>query len=268
MAPLFLSAGCVTAATEETNSVRTDGLVRSDGLLTKSLLNVSRETVLSARTVRIVPTQFSSTIGDTGMGTGQHALVANAVDRALCMALGERLQIVAGDGADITVRATVTRATPTNTAAAGLSQAASLAVPLLLPGTPVYVPRLPIGLGSLSVQADARDRRGRRAAAMMWERTADIITSSPRVSTDGDAYDLAGIFGADFASLLVTGESPFNGEPRLPFKEMAHALGIGPGVEACRAYGSPPGLKGLAGRRIGLPPDWTDQGAPIPGNAL
>ncbi len=40
-------------------------------------------------------------------------------------------------------------------------------------------------------EAEARDLAGRQKAAMMWARGADILTSKPRVSTDGDAYDLS-----------------------------------------------------------------------------
>ncbi|MGU3361797.1 DUF3313 family protein [Methylobacterium sp. M6A4_1b] len=267
--PLLLSVGCVTAPPRGASSLSSEGLVRSDGVLTQSMIDVKKETVLAAQTVRIVPTRFAADIGDIGMGPGQRALIANATDRALCRALGERLEIVTDHTADLTVSATVTHATPTNPAASGLSRVASVGVPLMLPGIPMYVPRLPIGLGSLSVEAEAKDKRGRRAAAMIWGRSADVITSEPRVSTDGDAYDLAGVFGEDFANLLVTGESPFAEWPRLPrSKEVSRALGLGPDAVACDAYGASPGLVGHIGRRIGLPPDWTDRGAPAPDKAL
>ena len=44
---------------------------------------------------------------------------------------------------------------------------------------------------------------------MIWARGANSFTSAPRVSSDGDAYDLASAFGDDFGKLLVTAESPF-----------------------------------------------------------
>lgn len=71
-----------------------------------------------------------------------------------------------------------------------------MAPSILLPSVLVPVPRIPIGLGSLSVEAEARDPRGNQNAAMVWGRGADSFTSAARVSSDGDAYDLATEFGA------------------------------------------------------------------------
>ena len=42
---------------------------------------------------------------------------------------------------------------------------------------------------------------------MVWARGADIITSKPKVSTAGDAYDLAKAFADDFSKLVVTAAS-------------------------------------------------------------
>ena len=260
LALLVACTACASAPLQGTGSLAATDLVRSDGLLTRSLLNVDKGAVQAARTVRILPTRFSDSIGETGMKPAQHALLANAVDRALCSTLNERLEIAGGAPADLTVRATVTHAAPTDPAAAFVSRAASLSVPLAV-DIPVVVPRLPIGLGGLSVEAEALDKRGRRVAVMIWARGADAVTSAPRVSTDGDAYDLASAFGSDFGTLVTTGENPL-AEPRLPsLREMSRLLGAGPSSNACRAFGPSPGLAGLIGRRIGLPPNWTDEGA-------
>ncbi|MFX7949470.1 DUF3313 family protein, partial [Acinetobacter baumannii] len=75
---------------------------------------------------------------------------------------------------------------------------------------------IPIGLGTLSVEAEARDFAGFQKAAMVWARGANAIGNSPRLANHGDAYDLAADFGADFAKLVSTGESPFGGLPALP----------------------------------------------------
>jgi hypothetical protein len=87
---------------------------------------------------------------------------------------------------------------------------------ILLPGVPVPVPRIPVGLGSLTVEAEARDRSGSQQAAMIWGRGANSFTSAPRGSNAGDAYELATAFGDDFSRLLVTGASPFGKLPPLP----------------------------------------------------
>jgi hypothetical protein len=97
---------------------------------------------------------------------------------------------------------------------------------------------------------------------MVWARGANSITNSPRVANEGDAYDLAADFGTDFAKLVATGESPFGGVPALPPMDSIRVrLGGAPKYVACEAFGRFPGVTGLAGQGLGLPPGWTDSGA-------
>jgi Protein of unknown function (DUF3313) len=184
------------------------------------------------------------------------------VDRSLCFGLSERFQIVSTDQSDLIVHAIITRVAPTDPVVAGASKVASVVPSIFLPGVPVPVPRIPIGLGSLSVEAEARDRHGKQKAAMVWGRGANSFTSAARMSSDGDAYDLATTFGTDFSKLLVSGKSPFGAPPSLPSAESLYTkLGGAPKQAACEVFGRAPGVAGLIGERIGLPPDWTDKGA-------
>jgi len=126
----------------------------------------------------------------------------------------------------------------------------------------VPVPRLPVGLGSLSVEAEARDFAGFQKAAMVWARSANSIANSARVANEGDAYDLAADFGTDFAKLVTTGDSPFGGIPALPpIESIPVRFGGAPKYVACEAFGRFPGVTGFAGEKLGLPPSWTDSGA-------
>jgi hypothetical protein len=128
-------------------------------------------------------------------------------------------------------------------------------------GFPVPVPRIPIGMGSLSIESEARDARGEQKAAMVWARAADSLTSTARVSAAGDAYDLASAFGDDFSKLLVTAETPFNKGPSLPtMQRMTSSLGGAPKNAACDAFGRA-GVQGLVGSRLGAAPEWIDEGA-------
>src|SRR5262249_16459560 len=124
------------------------------------------------------------------------------------------------------------------------------------------VPRIPIGLGSLTLEAEARDRAGKQQAAMIWARGADSFTSPAKVSTAGDAYDLGATFGADFSRLLVTGSTPFGTLPEPPsLEQIASSLGGKPKYPACEAFGRSPGVVGMIAGRVGLPPEWSDDGA-------
>jgi hypothetical protein len=128
---------------------------------------------------------------------------------------------------------------------------------------PIPTPRIPIGLGGLAVEAEAFDQAGRQQAAMIWARGADAFTSKPKVSTAADAYDLASSFASDFSKLLVTGSSPFQTLPSLPSVHSISAMFGGPPKEAaCEVFGRGPGVAGLIGGFVGLPPEWTDKGAP------
>jgi hypothetical protein len=123
-------------------------------------------------------------------------------------------------------------------------------------------PRIPIGMGGLAVEAEALDHNGHQMAAMVWARGADAFTIKPKVSEDGDAYTLAKAFGDDFSRLLVTGASPFKQLPHLPSANAIKAtLGAAPKEAACDAFGRGPGVVGLVGDAVGLPPEWTDKGA-------
>jgi hypothetical protein len=257
--------GCATAPLVQGSGLSSyDGLQQSDGKITKSRLHVKKEQVAAAKTISIAPTQFPPNVAPTLSGE-QRALVANAVNRALCISLSDRFEVVApGSPADLTVRAAVTHATETDEAAAGVSVAASIGTKFVDMGSvPIPIPRVPIGLGELSIEAEAVDRAGRQQAAIVWGRGATAFFSSPRVSKAGDAYELAGSFGEDFATLLNKGESPFGGVGfSVPsWQKISSNVGLAPKYAACESYGRSPGIAGLVGGKLGFPPEWTDDGA-------
>lgn len=237
-----------------------DSLTPSDGLVTKSKVRVNKKQVLAAKTISITPTMFPAAVAPK-LSDEQRALVANTVSRALCVSLSDRFELVSpGVPADLTVRAVVTQVTETDEVAAGVSAAINIGTKFVDMGAPVPIPRIPIGLGNLSLEAEAIDRRGKQQAAMLWGKGANALFSSPKVSKASDAYDLAAAFGDDFAYLLVNGESPFgNMDPNLPsWQKINSALGFAPKYAACENYGRSPGLVGAVGGNIGLPPEWTD----------
>lgn len=239
-----------------------EGLAPSDGMITKSHVRVNEQKVLASRTINIVPTTFGAA-ASPNLTDEQRLLVANAVSRALCISLSDRFEVVSLDtGADLTVKTVITHVTETDEVAAGLSAVASIGSNFVDMGAPVPVPRIPIGLGNLSIEAEALDTMGQQQAAMIWGRGATALFSSPKASKASDAYDLAAAFGDDFGYLLVKGKSPFSGfDPNLPsFQRINSAIGFAPKYAACENYGRAPGLVGAVGGKLGLPPEWTDNG--------
>jgi hypothetical protein len=259
-------SGCASAPLVEGGSLSSyQGLTPSDSKLkiTKSRLLVNQQQVLAAKTINIVPTALPPTVAPT-LSNKQRTLIANAVDRALCVNLSDRFNVVTPDvPADLTVRAAVTRVKETNEVTAGLSAAASIGSSFVDMGTnvPIPVPRIPIGMGSLSIEAEAVDSSGQQQAAMLWGRGATMFFSSPKVSKASDAYDLADKFADDFAALLVKGKSPFKGTGiDIPsWQKVKSTMGFAAKYAACERYGRYPGIKGFVGEKMALPPEWTDR---------
>ena len=240
-----------------------DDLAPSDGMITKSRVRVQKEQVLAAKTIKIAPTTFAATVAPK-LTDQQRALVANAVNRALCVGLSDRFEVVTAEmPADLIVRTVVTQATETDEVAAGISAVASVGMNFVDVGAPVPIPRIPVGLGNLSIEAEAIDPWGQQQAAMLWGRGATAFFSSPKASKASDAYDLAAAFGDDFGYLLVKGASPFGTfDPSLPsWQKVNSAIGLAPKYAACESYGRSPGIVGVVGNQLGLPPEWTDSGA-------
>jgi Protein of unknown function (DUF3313) len=265
LAPLI--AACASVPLEPAGSLSSyQSLTASDGMLTHARVRVDKDEVLAAKTILLVPTSFAATAIDTKLSDAQRKLVANVIDRALCIGLSDRFQIVSlAEGADLTVHASVTRIIPTDETAAAASKVTSLAVTAASAAGALTVPvpsmRVPIGLGGLALEAEAADRTGAQKAAIMWARGADAFTTRARVSLVGDAYELGSSFGDDFSKLLVTGASPFKTLPTPPPMHRVNSmLGGAPKESVCETYGRGSGAAGFLGGAIGLPPEWTDKG--------
>lgn len=252
-------AGCTSVPLQPGDSLASyDGMTKVDGRIRKAEYKAVPQDLNQTKTVYIEPTMVSAYAEQSVQKPSDSALVANAINRALCVGVSDRFEVVDSmKDADLIVHATVTRIVPTNATMAGVSTATSLGASFV---SPVPVPRLPLGLGGLGVEAEATTRDGEQAAAMVWSKGANFITTSARVSQVGDAYSLASSFGNDFSKMLVTGKTPFKGLPKLPsYQKLKSNLGGKPKYHACERFGRDPGLKDFAGSQIGLPPSWTDK---------
>jgi Protein of unknown function (DUF3313) len=270
LAALVLTGGCATVPFEQSGSLSSyKSLAASDGILTRARVSANKDELLAAKTIRIAPTSFSESASRAGLSQIQRDMVANAIDRSMCIGLADRFHVVSSaESADLSVHAVVTYVGLTDEMVAGVSQAAavgvSVAEKIFIPvPVPIPTPRIPVGLGGLAVEAEALDQTARQQAAMVWARGADAFTSKPKVSTAADAYDVTSSFASDFSQLLVTGSSPFQRLPSLPSVHSISAMFGGPPKEvACEAFGRGPGVPGLLGSMVGLPPEWTDKGPP------
>lgn len=247
---------------EQANSLTSyEGLTSNNGRLTKANYKVASSDLGATRTIYIEPTKVSGAAAQSIKKSSDQALVANVISRALCVGVSDRFEVVERkEDADLVVQATITRIVPTNATVAGLSTATSLGANFV---SPVPVPRLPMGLGGLSVEAEATTKDGKQVGAMVWAKGANFVTTSARVSQIGDAYSLAAGFGSDFSKMLVTGKTPFKGLPKIPSAQrIKSGLGGKPKYPACEKFGRSPGLVDFAASQVGMPPSWTDKQRP------
>ncbi|WP_371411896.1 DUF3313 domain-containing protein [Neorhizobium sp. T6_25] len=258
--PLTLAVtGCTSVPLKEAGTLSSySNLGAPKGTLAKKRLYVDGRHLATVKTVSIVPTTFSFSAASRIRTEADRSLVSNVLDRALCVALSDKYQIVpAGQPADLTIRSVVTNIVPTNKTVAGVATAVTVGTGFVLP---VSVPRLPIGLGGLAVEAEAVDGSGIQSAAMVWARGANSIQDKPRVSEVGDAYGLASKFASDFSRMLISGKEPKGLDISLPSgQRMRSWLGGKPKYPACDAFGRAPGLVGAVAAKYGAPPEWADR---------
>lgn len=257
----IIMSGCTSVPLKEGGTLTSYAqLSPAKGKFTKSRIFVDAKGLAAVKTVAIVPTTFSFAAAARVTSEKDRTLVSNALDRAVCVALSDKYRIAAlGQPADMTVRTVITDLVPTDKTMAGVSTAVSLGSNFVLP---VGVPRLPVGLGGLAVEAEAVDNAGVQRAAAVWSKGANSFTESARVSQIGDAYGLAADFANHFARILVTGKESEGLDMSLPSgHRIKSALGGKPKYAECDAYGRSRGLQGMVADQFGAPPEWTEKDA-------
>lgn len=142
--------------------------------------------------VRIAEGAFGEAIAPT-----QSTLVANHAARSVCLGLARYVELRAepADGV-LGAHLVVTAIEPTNGAAAGASSVIGFFAP-------VPLPRLPAGLGGLAIEAELRDPLIGQVALVRWARGANAMTQDPQVSSIGDAWQLAEVFGKEFTRAVL-----------------------------------------------------------------
>ncbi|NVP58708.1 DUF3313 domain-containing protein [Mycoplana rhizolycopersici] len=253
-----LLAACTSVPLKEGGTLSSYSRLSAEkGTLSKRRTYVDSVALSPLRTATIIPASFTHEAPSRVESSDDRRMVANILDRALCISLSDRFDMVPyGQVADMTVRAVVTDLVPTDKVAAGASAALTLGTGLALP---VAVPRLPIGLGGIAVEAEAVDQTGAQVAATVWARGASSILNTAQVSEVGDAYSLAATFGSEFSKLLVDGKDRNGPDLSLPSAHRVQSwFGGTPKHAACDTFGRSPGLVGLVAGRFGAPPKWTD----------
>ena len=230
-----------------------EGVAPARTMQTRALWRGDPAALAGARTARIATVEIAPGVADK-ITTAQSALVANELARTLCGRLSGHFRMVSRLApADLTVRATITRIRTTNTVAATASLGARVVARVV--GSPV-APRVPIGLGGFSAEAETTDRSGVQRAALVWTRDANFLLTGARASHIGDAYQLSAAFANDMARLTITGLDPLR-EVTAP-----HVARKTPQA-ACAVYGRGE-RSGYVNGMFGMAPEATDHDGPAP----
>lgn len=103
LAVLVSVGGCAAVPNEPAGTLSSyASLAPSDGLLTHARVAVNKDAVLAASTVRIIPATFSDAAAKVALSDAQRSLLADVVDRSVCIGLSDRFHVAApGEPADL-----------------------------------------------------------------------------------------------------------------------------------------------------------------------
>lgn len=183
-----------------------------------------------------------------GISAAQGALVANRAARDVCTNLAPFLRFDDANP-ELAIELQVTAIRPTSGGASGVSAVLGVFVPGPF--------RLPAGLGGFAADAVAR-RNGEDLLVLRWAEGASAVADDAKISSIGDAYQLAGQFADDFTDNLI---DPLGSKgERLPRLEGAV---INANQALCEARFGKANIAGR-GASIFLPlsPEAIDSGAP------
>jgi len=254
---VVLLASCATAPTSRYSGMDSEQSLTVVAKERHRLIEqfVDADAIGRSRRFAVPRVEVGANARGSGVSETQAALVANNAGRALCSTLGKYIELDDTPDSDApTARLVITAIVPTGRAAAGASSVMGIFIPVPF--------RLPAGLGALAGEAEVRDGAGSQLAAMHWVRGANSVTNSAKVSTIGDAWQLARQFGNHFARVLLDANPKVAGVQHARAKASVQAANR----RICAARF---GTVNLAGRGaslvLPLSPESIDAGAPLPG---
>jgi Protein of unknown function (DUF3313) len=245
-------SACTTIPTQGGFLSKSDALEPARGIRGKRLQTPPPATpIVDGAKLFIEPAVYTSTASiSEAITEPERALILNALMRSMCSDTSARFEVV--DDATTTdayrLKIGVSRVAATGRMGATIGTVSGFLLP-------VGSLRPPIGLGGLTVEFELMEPMGQQASAMVWSRSADVVSDSS-VSRIGDAYGFTAAASQDFSGLITSSSATSRaiGNIRLPFVNRSDA--------ACAKYGAEAGR--LAGAfsafAIPLPPEWTDKG--------
>lgn len=184
-----LLTACSTIPKSNVNLSNYSNLNEAKGIVAKYQTYSNMDKLNAYKKIKIDPTIIKQDVLDKS-GDARLDLVANLIDRELCLRLAQTYEILDSvDNETLSMKVFITEFEPTGKIASAISGA--IPVPI----------RIPSGLGKLSAETEILTPNNEQALAFTWSQKADMIVSNGGMSKISDAYDFAGSFASQAGNL-------------------------------------------------------------------
>lgn len=235
---LGLLSACSTIPEDKGSLSNYTNLDKTSGVASKFKSFSDKEKLKNYNSIYIAPTIIDQKVLDK-VGDARIDLVANLIDRTICMNLAKSYEILGAQSDNaLSMKLYITDFEPTGRAASTISSA--------------ILVRVPIGLGLLSAEGEITANDAGQLMAIQWSHKAAPVLTTGGLSKISDAY----VFASEFAnktSKLAQPEGDRNNQDDIIKLRQKFCIDN---------YGKGTAAMGLS--QIGVPPEMFDKGKDAP----
>lgn len=237
---LGLLSACSTIPDDKGNLSNYSKFDETSGVASKFKSFSDKGKLKNYNSIYIAPTIIDQKVLDK-VGDARIDLVANLIDRTICMNLAKSYEILGSQSDNaLSMKLYITDFEPTGRAASAISTAIKVPV------------RIPIGLGLLSAEGEITSNDAGQLMAIKWSHKAAPVLTSGGLSKISDAYSFASEF-ANKTSKLSQPEGEKNNQDDIIKLRQKFCIDN---------YGKGTAAMGLS--QIGAPPEMFDKGKDTP----
>lgn len=235
---LGLLSACSTIPEDKGSLSNYKNLDKTSGVASKFKSFSNKEKLKNYNSIYIAPTIIDQKVLDK-VGDARIDLVANLIDRTICMNLAKSYEILSAQSDNaLSMKLYITDFEPTGRAASTISSA--------------ILVRVPIGLGLLSAEGEITANDAGQLMAIQWSHKAAPVLTTGGLSKISDAYSFASEF-ANKTSKLAQPEGDRNNQDDIIKLRQKFCIDN---------YGKGTAAMGLS--QIGAPPEMFDKGKDAP----
>ncbi len=235
---LGLLSACSTIPEDKGNLSNYTNLDKTSGVASKFKSFSDKEKLKNYNSIYIAPTIIDQKVLDK-VGDARIDLVANLIDRTICMNLAKSYEILGAQSDNaLSMKLYITDFEPTGRAASTISSA--------------ILVRVPIGLGMLSAEGEITANDAGQLMAIQWSHKAAPVLTTGGLSKISDAYVFASEFANKTSKLAQPDGEKNNQDDIIKLRQKFCIDNYGKGTAAM----------GLS--QIGAPPEMFDKGKDAP----